>query len=385
MQLRVCGATGSVAKVRQRFREFTTGARVLLGLATARYPLSGPRSVALNLANVCNTNCLMCPGHSPLLRDTPELSKLGDVPFMDSALFEQIIRESRGMGTYRVVLGGAGDPALHPSLDSMLELMMRLNMEPYVLTNGLALDDKRVGIWATKRAHFRFSLHAGDLDTWLRVHPGGTAVQFERLSRAIGALAAAGVPRVSTMHVIHKNNCKHVREMVEHAHAHGVRNVLFRPVRAEGALASVVLSPEEEEHLRRDMAACLALADSYGIRTNLREYLENKLFTDDGAVQTTALYRQIPCYIGWLYAEFDIDGMLRPCLLSQIEMGRLGERSLREIWRSPRYHAFRREGRTMPTRGRLVKGCRCHACCMAKYNVNVYNLLHLKSLKYGDA
>jgi MoaA/NifB/PqqE/SkfB family radical SAM enzyme len=368
-----------------RLRELTAGARVLLGIITARYAISGPRSVALNLANVCNTNCIMCSCHSPLLRDDPQYRVLGNVPFMDSALFEQIIRESRGMGTYRVVLGGSGDPALHPNFDPMLEVMMQLNMEPYVLTNGLALDDKRAKIWATKRAHFRFSLHAGDVETWLRVHPGGTATQFERLSRAIKVLAAAGVPRISVMHVIHKDNFTRVREMVEHARVHGVRSVLFRPVRAEGSLAAVVLSPEQEQHLRRDLAACLALADSYGIRTNLREYLSNKLFTDDGAVQTTDLYRRIPCYIGWLYAEFDVDGMLRPCLLSQIEMGRLGEKSLREIWRSPRYRAFRREARTMPIRGRLVKGCRCHACCMAKYNVNVYNLLHLKSLKYSDA
>jgi MoaA/NifB/PqqE/SkfB family radical SAM enzyme len=304
---------------------------------------------------------------------------------MDSALFEQIIRESRELGAYRVVLGGFGDPALHPHFDRMLEVMMRLNMEPYVLTNGLALDEKRVETWATKRAHFRFSLHAGDVETWLRVHPGGTARQFERVSRAITALAASGVPRISAMHVIHKDNCNRVREMVEHARAHGVRHVLFRPVRAEGPLAAVVLSPEEQERLRRDLAACLQLAESYGIRTNLREYLENNLFIDEGALQTAELYHRIPCYIGWLYAEFDADGTLRPCLLSQIEMGRLGDKSLREIWHSPRYYNFRREARTMPTRGRLVKGCHCHACCMAKYNVNVYNLLHFKSLKYSDA
>ena len=367
------------------FRELVTGARTLLSILCARPALSGPRSVALNPTNVCNTNCIMCSCHSPLLTSEKEFRVLGDVPFMDARIFEQIIRESRALGTYRVVLGGFGDPALHPKFDGMLELMKRLNMEPYVLTNGLALDETRVKLWARQRAHFRFSLNAGDIETWLRVHPGGTARQFERLSHAIRELAASGAPRISAMHVIHKDNFHRVREMIEFARAHGVRHVLFRPVRAEGPLAPVVLSPDEQEQLRRDLAACLPLAEGYGIRTNLRQYIENNLFIEEGALRTTDLYRKVPCYIGWLYAEFDVDVTLRPCLLSQIEMGKIGEASLREIGHSPRYYDFRREARTMPVCGRLVKGCHCHACCMAKYNVNVYNLLHFKSLKVSDA
>ncbi len=39
----------------------------------------------------------------------------------------------------------------------------------------------------------------------------------------------------------------------------------------------------------------------------------------------------------------------------------------------------------MPRRGRLVEGCICHACRMCKYNLNVHNLLRLKSLRYGEA
>jgi MoaA/NifB/PqqE/SkfB family radical SAM enzyme len=366
-------------------REVTSGARALIGIITSRYVLAGPRTVALNVANVCNTNCLMCSCHSPLLQNSPESAKGQETPFMDGSLFEQIVRESRALGAFRVVLCGYGDPALHPRFDRMLEVMGQLDMEPYVLTNGLALDEARVRIWATKRAHFRFSLHAGDVETWLRVHQGGRAGQFERVTRAIRALTASGVPRVSAMHVIHKANFNRVRAMIEHARDNGVREILFRPVRAEGPLAPVVLDPEEQEHLRRQLADCLPLAEGNGIRTNIREYLENNLFIDQGALQTADLYRKIPCYIGWIYGEFDLDGTLRPCIYSRIEMGRVGASSLREIWHSPRYRDFRREARTMPKRGSPVQGCRCHACAMAKYNVNLYNLLHLKSLKYSEA
>jgi hypothetical protein len=164
-----------------------------------------------------------------------------------------------------------------------------------------------------------------------------------------------------------------------------VDEILFRPVRAEGSLVQVVLDAEEEKELGKQLTSSLRLAEAYGIRTNLREYLANNLYIESGILRTAHLYRRIPCYIGWLYAEFDLDGTMRPCLHSEIAMGRAGENRVRDIWRSSRYMDFRREALSMPRRGGLVRGCHCTSCCMAKYNVNVYNLLHLRSLRYGAA
>ena len=65
--------------------------------------------------------------------------------------------------------------------------------------------------------------------------------------------------------------------MVTHARELGVREVLFRPVRAEGKLAQVVLDADEEDQLRGKLQHCLRLAESYGVRTNLGEYLQNNL------------------------------------------------------------------------------------------------------------
>lgn len=375
-----------------RLRNLTSGARALLGIVTSRWVVGGPRSVALAISDICNTKCLMCWYHSPLLRgaaDLPDVHKIGASSgrpaFMDWSVFEAIIRESREMGAFRVVLCGEGEPSLHPHFDRMLDLVTGLDMEPYVITNGLNIDEGRARFWASQRAHFRFSLQAGDPETWLRVHPHGTAEQFERISRLIKFLTAAGRPRVSTMHVIHKANFRRVSEMLVHARELGVREVLFRPVRAEGKLAQVVLDANEEQELRGELQRCRRLARSNGIRTNLSEYLENNLHIRAGVLDTAGIYRKTPCYIGWIYAEFDLDGTMLPCLLSEILMGRAGEQRIRDMWFSPRYHAFRRAAINMPRRGELVKGCQCQECPMVKYNTNIYDLLWLRSVRYGDA
>jgi MoaA/NifB/PqqE/SkfB family radical SAM enzyme len=362
-------------------RDLLSGARSLAGIVSRRYVLAGPRSIALAISDVCDTNCIMCSCHSPLLDRKPA----GPDIYMEPHVFETILRECRAMGTFRVVLGGNGEPSLHPRFDEMLRLMSKLGMEPYVLTNGLALDGERARLWSSIHAHYRLSIHAGDEGTFLAVHSQARPGQFERLTRAMKLLSSGGPARISAMHVISKANFRHVRAMIDHAHEVGLREVLFRPVRAVGELAPTVLSSEEEDELHAELKQCLKLAGAYSIRTNIHEYLKTSLWIDSGLVDTAQLYRKIPCYIGWLYAEFDRDGTMRPCLHSRRAMGRAGERTIREMWNSPAYREFRRESRAMPRAGRLVSGCACSQCCMAKYNVNIYELLRLKSFRYGQA
>ena len=263
--------------------------------------------------------------------------------------------------------------------------MGALGIVPYVITNGLSLDAARAAAWSRVHAHYRFSLQAGDPETWCRVHAGGTAGDFERVTAAMRFLAGSGKPHVSSLHVIHRQNYRAVRAMIEHARAVGIGHVIFRPVRAEGAIESVVLDEDEEAVLREELLAALRLADELGVETNIREYLADNLHVRSGLLDTTPVYAETPCYVGWLYAEVGLDGAVVPCIGSQRAMGNAGEMPLREIWQSGQYRAFRREARAMPGRGTPVEGCTCHACPMYKYNVNMHAFLHGRWGRISDA
>jgi len=174
--------------------------------------------------------------------------------------------------------------------------------------------------------------------------------------------------------------------MVEHAHKMGVQNVLFLPVQAEGFIASkVLLSKEEENELPGELTRALELAEVLRIRTNLAEYIATRRFVRDGIPDTADLYRRIPCYIGWIYSEFRLDGTMRPCEYSEIVMGKAGQDSVKEMWHSQAYRQFRQEGRRLPLLGGKVTGCNCRKCTMAKFNLNIHSLLRLKSLRYNEA
>ena len=136
----------------------------------------------------------MCWYHSPLLNADANQGKdkgKGNSKFMDFGLCEKIIRETYQIGTFRYVLGGHGEPLLHPQFDKILDLLIHLNKAPYVITNGFNIDEQYAKYLSTKRAHYRISVHAGDVETWLCIHPTSSAAQFESLSRAIKSLAAS--------------------------------------------------------------------------------------------------------------------------------------------------------------------------------------------------
>jgi hypothetical protein len=173
--------------------------------------------------------------------------------------------------------------------------------------------------------------------------------------------------------------------MIEYAHKLGVKDVLFLPVRADGNLTQVVLDSSEELELRGHFQKSLKLADSYGITSNIKDYLSTHRFIRNGVLYTSELYHKIPCYIGWIYSEFDIDGTMRPCENSDIIMGNAGRQHIKDLWLSSKYHKFRYESLRLPLRDTFVKGCKCHDCSMAKFNINVNNMLNFKSTNYGEA
>ncbi len=371
----------------RRLADLSRGLRTLAGIASGRRVLTGPRTVALIIADDCNSSCVMCWYHSPLLRGGragahPGPEAASRPRFMDGALFESIVRQCRDLGTRRIVLGGTGEPALHPDLDAMLELVASLGLDAYVITNGLAVDGTRARRWAALPAHFRFSVHAGDAHTWLAVHPAGTREEFGAICSAIATLSASECAEVSLMHVIQRANFRGLVRMVEHAGALGVRELVILPVRAEGEVAAaVVLGAEEEAELDGVLVQARTRAETLGIRSTLDDYIRDRRHVRRGRLCTRGVYDRMSCVVGWSYAELDIDGTMRPCEGSRVVLGNAAETPIAEMWRSPRYAEFRRAARILPRRGTPVPGCSCDACCMVKFNRNVHEVMRLRSLR----
>ena len=367
------------------FKNIRSGTLSLLGIVSGKAVFTGPRIAALILSRRCNSKCVMCWYHSPLLGNEVDETESDPIELMDYDLCEKILRQLRALGTYRIIMGGHGEPTLHPQFDRLLDLLIDLRMSPYAISNGLTLDRSRAASWAKKKASFRFSMHAGDVETWLRIHPECTAAQFDAVARGIKRMADSGVANVATMHAIQRANFRHMRAMIEHARDLGVHDVQFFPVRTDDHLPQVILETDEEREVLRELRWCDRYAKKHRIATNIEAYLASNRFIHGGRLRTRQLYGKIPCYIGWTYIEFDIDGRIRPCENAEKTMGHAGADDLRDVWNSAHYRAFRREAIAIPRTDKYVQGCVCEACPMTQFNINIHNLLRLKSYRYDEA
>jgi MoaA/NifB/PqqE/SkfB family radical SAM enzyme len=90
----------------------------LLGLRRGEV-LTGPEHVHIDVTNGCNTNCITCWDHSPLL--ALGRSSAWKRQRVDAATVEALLGDVGSLGGLRaVILSGMGEPFTHPDIYRMI-------------------------------------------------------------------------------------------------------------------------------------------------------------------------------------------------------------------------------------------------------------------------
>lgn len=93
-------------------------------------PWSWPIHLQVELSNVCDLQCPVCPTGRGLLRRKGQ--------FMDMGLYERLMREA-GKRLLSVFLWAWGEPLLHPQLEQALAIARGHGVLPLLSTNGQSL------------------------------------------------------------------------------------------------------------------------------------------------------------------------------------------------------------------------------------------------------
>ena len=93
-----------------------------------------PEIYQIEVASVCNFNCVMCP--------RTLYSRKDKTPFIDVNLIKKLIKESSFDGSYFVELQMAGEPLLHPELGKIVSMIKETGMKVGLSTNGSLIDKK---------------------------------------------------------------------------------------------------------------------------------------------------------------------------------------------------------------------------------------------------
>lgn len=397
-------------------RRMLSWARVLTGIMHGSRAFTGPFQASIELTNRCNIRCIHCYFYSPYverpnffalrrarqlsgeLPDAHDLRKLQTLD-ADSEVTNNIIDTLVKMGTQKFFFSGSGEPLLHKDILDFIGRAKHAGSACIVYTNGTLLDHGKIdNLIALQCNEIKITTLAGSRDVYLKTHPGIQHDAFDNLRDNLMYLAeqktgaGARFPELSLHYVVIPHNCDDIENFVEFASQVRARRVLFRPVDTAGDAgleAGIMLTGDQARSVKKRLEEMKTCLDSRKIENNLPHFL--KAFR--GKVDTTELYRAIPCYYGWLGTRINVTGDVFACCRCYEPMGNIHEEDFRSVWDGSDYRAFRHEVLRINRGGKRIDGCECNNCPHFTANLLVFNKLHpiksrsltLKRLSYTGA
>jgi molybdenum cofactor biosynthesis enzyme MoaA len=133
-----------------------------------------PRSVLLEVSNLCNHRCVFCA--------YPKMTRPGRR--MDLAATRKILEDAYALGAREAGFYSGAEPFTSPDLEAIVRAAKDIGYEyTFISTNGsLATDARLAAIIDNGLDSIKFSINAGDRETYRRIHGQD---HFDRVLRAL--------------------------------------------------------------------------------------------------------------------------------------------------------------------------------------------------------
>src|SRR6266850_994676 len=215
-----------------------------------------PLTVALDVTERCNLRCVMCHFSQVDRLPFPPFDGRAYEPIMPLALFERIAAQFFPRA-WRVALGCAAEPLMHPRFAEVLAITARYRVpDLWFPTNLLPLTEKTaVAIVRAKVANVAVSIDGVTKETYERIRTGAT---WERLHEKLGLLRdvrralRSRLPRLRVIFTWMKPNRGELRELPAFAESIGATSIDVRyVVPTEGVdNTALMLEPDPVELTR---------------------------------------------------------------------------------------------------------------------------------------
>lgn len=231
------------------------------------------RTVILDLTERCNLKCVMCYFSAvDRLRFAPydrEISPQGILPV---EVFEKIAADLFP-SAWRVALGCAAEPMLHPRFREILEITGRYDVpDVWFPTNLLALTEANAeALVDTGVAVVAASVDGFTRETYEKIRVGGTFARLEQrldLLNEVKARRGSKTPNLRFIFTWMRSNREELRLLPAFAEKHGAAEIDVRFV-AETTGVDVgpeLLDDEDPEILRRELREVAEEAVGRGLR-----------------------------------------------------------------------------------------------------------------------
>ena len=120
-----------------------------------------PTTVEIDLTNNCNHKCSFCFYADSIGR--------GGMPVLETKIIKKRIKEMKELGVRGISFTGGGEPLLHPDFLEIVTYSKEQGLDIGLITNGSAINQKKVEILNKNLTWIRISMAGGDPESYKKV------------------------------------------------------------------------------------------------------------------------------------------------------------------------------------------------------------------------
>ena len=339
-----------------RLKDNVQKAKIAAGILDRKI-YTGPLTVQIDITNSCNSDCVGCWCHSPLLGEiamTPETKK----KFLPYPLVKKLIDDLDDLGVRDIYFTGGGEPFMHPNAVEIMEYVKKKGIRCDMSNNFTLVNEKKAERLVKAGVdNMNCSVWAGSPEAYDRVHPNKTKEAFYRVEHMfkhfykLKQKYRTNKPTLFIYDVISTLNYDDFENMVEFAFRVKVTGIDFTPTDIVPGKTDVLMLNKEQREWLADKVRNIWPKFHYWERKynhkiefrNYDQFLRRLQGNTEKGVYDQSIIGTIPCYAGWTFLRILGDGNVNSCLKSiRIPIGNIYEKSIKEIWMGSRQCTFRK-------------------------------------------
>lgn len=319
----------------------------------------GPKTVQIELINLCNARCQMCDRWKWTQNNRDSIGNLKTQELL--SLFDEL----KKLGTETVLFTG-GEPLLFKDFEKLVNYLTNKDITSAMFTTGIALNQKIGKALVEANAKIVFSIDGATRETYRKIR-GVNA--HEQIVNNIRNLVETRNKKESNEAVIginatiQRDNAHEIFELYELAKVLKVDFIRFGLVHGETSVSinetnvpqilqawKKLKNESEKTHTKVFMSPFLSeIAEKQTIRPDVKKGLPTKELFERKKVNCPKVHE---------YSLIDAFGMVYPCTYAYFDnqpfsefndrrknycLGDIREKSFTKIWNGERYNQFRKK------------------------------------------
>jgi MoaA/NifB/PqqE/SkfB family radical SAM enzyme len=360
----------------------------LKGIAATKV-FVGPRSVTVQITNVCNLSCRFCRFHGDAKKSYIRLRHPREIGF---DVFKKLVDDCVRLRVDEMIFSAEGDPLMHSAIGKMAryvrkrKLALRVNSNcatsaPQALKALNLATTVNVNLSATN-AHDYAKLQSGEKDVFSRV--------LRNWATILKARGQKNYPRMNIVFIVNRHNFRDIEKLIDLAYKLKADNVQFQIAKTYWGTKSLAITKDMLKDLIKVLIRVSRMNKTRRLKTNMDDLcklLSLSRFRQDGRdVPSKGLPSRsyfydrefepgFKCFSGWLFARVSLNGEVHYCCHNrQFCVGNIYKNSFKDIWMGRKAMASRLAFRDrFDIKKRLFT--ECHLCTSADSHRDIARMM----------